>query len=68
MAVRVVLYSDRHADADAGNMVLVGKLKGVVQQMEQEEGLQRSAHIDRHTSALDKLRIRREMRMGIARS
>ena len=64
MAVRVVLYGDRHADTDAGNMVLVGKLKGVVEQMEQEEAVQRSALMDRHTSSLDKRRLRREMLAG----
>jgi hypothetical protein len=64
MAVRVVLYCDRHADTDAGTMVLVGKLKGVVEQMEQEEAVQRSALMDRHTSALDKRRLRRELLSG----
>jgi hypothetical protein len=64
MAVRVVLYCDRHADTDSGTMVLVGKLKGVVELMEQEEGLQRSAQMDRHTSALDKRRLRRELLAG----
>src|SRR4051812_19723942 len=54
MGVRVVLDSDRHPDTDPAHAVLVGKLKGVVGQMEQEEGLQRSALMDRHTSALDK--------------
>ena len=42
----------------------MGKLKGVVQQMEQEEGLQRSALMDRHTSALDKGRLRHELLDG----
>jgi len=64
MGVRVVLYSDRHSDGDSGHAVLVGKLKGVVGQMEQEEALQRSALMDRHTSALDKRRLRREMLAG----
>jgi hypothetical protein len=64
MGVRVVLDSERHPDADPAHGVLVGKLKGVVQQMEQEEGLQRSALMDRHTSALDKRRLRREMLAG----
>jgi hypothetical protein len=64
MGVRVVLYSDRHSDSDAGHAVLVGKLKGVVEQMAQEEALQRSAMMDRHTSALDKRRLRREMLAG----
>ena len=64
MGVRVVLYSDRHPDTDAGHAVLVGKLKGVVEQMEQEEALQRSALMDRHTSSLDKRRLRREMLAG----
>ena len=61
MGVRVVLYSDRHPDTDPAHGVLVGKLKGVVEQMGQEEALQRSALMDRHTSALDKRRLRREM-------
>jgi len=64
MAVRVVLYSDRHADADAGHIVLVEKLKGVVEQLEQEEAVQRNALLDRHTSALDKERIERELLSG----
>ena len=37
MGVRVVLYYDRHPDTDPAHGVLVGKLKGVVEQMEQEE-------------------------------
>jgi hypothetical protein len=64
MGVRVVLDCDRHPDADPAHAVLVGRLKGVVEQMEQEEGLQRSALMDRHTSALDKRRLRREMLAG----
>lgn len=64
MGVRVVLYGERHPDADPAHAVLVGKLKGVVEQMEQEEALQRSALMDRHTSALDKRRLRREMLAG----
>ena len=64
MGVRVVLYSDRHTDTDPGHAVLVGKLKGVVGQMEQEEALQRSALMDRHTSSLDKRRLRHEMLAG----
>ena len=64
MGVRVVLYSDRHPDTDPAHGVLVGKLKGVVEQMEQEEALQRSALMDRHTSSLDKRRLRREMLAG----
>ena len=64
MGVRVVLDSERHPDADPAHAVLVGKLKGVVAQMEQEEAVQRSALMDRHTSALDKRRLRREMLAG----
>ena len=64
MGDRVVLASDRHPDTDPANGVLVGKLKGVLEQMAQEEGLQRSARMDRHTSALDKRRLRREMLAG----
>ena len=64
MGVRVVLEGERHPDADPAHGVLVGRLKTVVQQMEQEEGLQRSALMDRHTSALDKRRLRREMLAG----
>ncbi|MEP6689011.1 MAG: hypothetical protein ABJC36_11740 [Gemmatimonadales bacterium] len=64
MGVRVVLDSERNPDTDPAHGVLVGRLKGVVQQMEQEEGLQRSALMDRHTSALDKRRLRREMLAG----
>ena len=64
MGVRVVLDSERHPDTDPAHGVLVGRLKGVVQQMEQEEALQRSALMDRHTSALDKRRLRREMLAG----
>jgi hypothetical protein len=64
MAVRVVLYSDRHADADAGHIVLVGKLKGVVEQLEQEEAVQRNALLDRHTSSLEKQRVERELKEG----
>ena len=64
MGVRVVLYGERHPDTDPAHGVLVGRLKGVVDQMEQEEGLQRSALMDRHTSALDKRRLRREMLAG----
>jgi hypothetical protein len=64
MGVRVVLDSERHPDTDPAHAVLVGRLKGVVEQMEQEEGLQRSALMDRHTSSLDKRRLRREMLAG----
>ncbi len=64
MGVRVVLEGERHPDTDPAHGVLVGKLKGVVEQMEQEEALQRSALMDRHTSALDKRRLRREMLAG----
>jgi hypothetical protein len=64
MVVRVVLDSERHPDTDPAHGVLVGKLKGVLEQMEQEEALQRSALMDRHTSALDKRRLRREMLAG----
>lgn len=64
MGVRVVLYSDRHPDTDPAHAVLVGKLRGVVEQMGQEEALQRRALMDRHTSALDKRRLRREMLAG----
>jgi hypothetical protein len=64
MGVRVVLDSERHPDTDPAHGVLVGRLKGVVEQMEQEEALQRSALMDRHTSALDKRRLRREMLAG----
>lgn len=64
MAVRVVLFSDRHADADTGHIVLVEMLKTVVGQLEQEEAIQRNALMDRHTGSLDKLRIERELRSG----
>jgi hypothetical protein len=64
MAVRVVLYSDRHTVADAGHIVLVGKLKGVVEQMEQEEAVQRNALLDRHTSSIEKQRVERELQDG----
>jgi hypothetical protein len=64
MGVRVVLVYERHPDTDPAHAVLVGKLKGVVAQMEQEEGLQRSAGMDRRTSTLDKRRLRREMLAG----
>lgn len=63
-SVRIVLFGDRHPDADPGQTLLTGKLKGVVEEMEQAEAVQRSARIDRHTSALDKRRIRREMLAG----
>ena len=64
MGVRVVLYCERRPDTDPAHGVLVGKLKGVVEQMEQEEGLQRSALMDRHTSSLDKERLRHELLDG----
>jgi hypothetical protein len=64
MAVRVVLFGDRRPDDDPGQTVLSGKLKGVVSEMERAEAVQRSARIDRHTSALDKRRLRREMLAG----
>jgi hypothetical protein len=64
MGVRVVLHHERNPNSDAGYLVLVAKLKGVVEQMEQEEALQRSALMDRHTSALDKRRLRRELLAG----
>jgi hypothetical protein len=64
MGVRVVLHHERNPSGDAGYLVLAGKLKGVVEQMEQEEGLQRSALMDRHTSSLDKRRLRRELLAG----
>ena len=64
MGIRVVLDSERNPDGDPGHVLLVGKLKGVVEQMEQEEALQRSARMDRHTSALDKRRLRRELLAG----
>jgi hypothetical protein len=64
MAVRVVLFSERHPDGDAGHIVLVDKLKNVVGQLEQEEAVQRNALMDRHTGSLDKQRIDRELRLG----
>jgi hypothetical protein len=64
MSVRVVLFGDRRPDDDPGHTMLSGKLKGVVSEMEQAEAVQRSALIDRHTSALDKRRLRREMLAG----
>jgi hypothetical protein len=64
MGIRVVLDCERHPDTDPAQAVLVGRLKAVLEQMEQEEGLQRSALMDRHTSALDKRRLRREMLAG----
>ena len=64
MAVRVVMFSDRHPDGDAGHIVLVDKLKSVVGQLEQEEAVQRNALMDRHTGSLDKQRIDRELRVG----
>jgi hypothetical protein len=64
MGVRVVLYCDRNPDSDPAHGLLVGKLKGVVEQIGQEEAVQRSALMDRHTSSLDKRRLRRELLAG----
>jgi hypothetical protein len=64
MGLRVILYSDRHTDADTGHIVLVGKLKAVVEQMEQEEAVQRNAVLDRHTSSVEKQRLEAELREG----
>jgi hypothetical protein len=64
MGVRVVLLCDRYPDSDPAHGVLVGRLKAVVEQMQQEEALQRSALMDRHTSVLDKRRLRRELLAG----
>jgi hypothetical protein len=64
MGIRVVLDCERYPSTDPAHALLVGRLKGVVAQMEQEEGVQRSAAMDRRTSTLDKRRLRREMLAG----
>ena len=65
MVVRVILFSDRHPDTDAGITVLVGKLKELGDQLEQVETTQRNALSARHASSLDKQRIQRELQPPI---
>jgi hypothetical protein len=60
----VVSFSDTTPDTDPGHTASVAKLKQVRADMDVAAGVQRAGLIDRHTAALEKRRLRREMRAG----
>jgi hypothetical protein len=64
MAARADNFSDAWPDTDAGHAASAGRLKEVRGQMEQVAVMQRAGLIDVHTSAVEKLRLRREMLAG----
>jgi hypothetical protein len=64
MVVRVVDISDAQPDTDAGQVVLVGRLKQVKFEMVELDGVQRAGRIDVHTGSTERRRIRREVMAG----
>jgi hypothetical protein len=60
----VVRFSDANADPDPGHATSVTRLKEVKAAMDVAAGVQRAGLIDRHTAAMEKRRLRREMLAG----
>jgi hypothetical protein len=57
-------FCDAQPDTDPGHLVSVERLKRVKVQMEQVAAMQRAGLIGRHTGAVEKRRLRREMLAG----
>ena len=64
MTRSVVSFNDTRPDTDPGQATSAARLKDVKSQMDDAASVQRAGLIDRHTAAMEKRRLRREMLIG----